>query len=120
MVTKPKAKKPATKKVADSKLKNLAEVLQNPKSTKVQKAKKLNSYSTMFEKTIKRKKEAYRKLYDLAKKDPKKVMGLEEFDHNLFLDCEEKFGQFFKRLREDIKSLENQKDLIDQAIKEIK
>lgn len=119
MVPKKVTKKPATKKIAKSKLTNLSELLKNPRATKVQKRKKLSSYSTMYEKAIKRKKETYKKLYELAKKDPKKVVGLEEFDHNLFLDCNENFGQFFKKLSTEIKTLEAEKKIIDKATKEL-
>lgn len=118
----PKAKTPKspTKRIAESKLNNLSEVLKNTRTSKAQKIKKLESYSVMYEKAIKRKKEVYKKLFELAKKDPKKVVGLEEFDLNLFLDSNKNFSDFFRRLRSEINALEKQKRTIQGAIAEIK
>lgn len=120
MAPKGKTPKSPTKRIAESKLNNLSEVLKNTRTSKAQKIKKLESYSAMYEKAIKRKKEVYKKLFELAKKDPKKVVGLEEFDLNLFLDSNKNFSDFFRRLRSEINTLEKQKRTIQGAIAEIK
>lgn len=112
--------KSATEKLAKSKLKNLAEMLKDPRATAVQKRKKLSSFGAMYEKTIQKKKEAYKKLIEVAKEKPKKVVGLEEFDHNLFLDCGKDLTVYFNRLKKEITNLEGVKRTIDQAIKEQK